>query len=155
LNHLGPQIEGYSREQIADMLTYVDNPLYGQVPEGASLGGPTIQKYQLQRPFAQFDGVNGIAFPVANSVYRAFQLRAEKRFSRGLQFRVTYTASKSIDDSSITQMGWVGWAAAQAFRIQTTTGWSADSRSSIYRSRWASLTCMSDHLRHLTPGLPS
>jgi hypothetical protein len=51
LNHLGPGIEADNRAQIADMLTYVDNPLYGYVPEGASLGGPTVQKYQLSRPF--------------------------------------------------------------------------------------------------------
>jgi hypothetical protein len=91
-------------------LTYVDNPLYGHVPEGSTLGSPTVQQYQLQRPFLQFTGVNGIAFPVANSIYQAFQLRAEKRFSRGLQFLVTYTASKSIDDSSITHdgLGWLG-----------------------------------------------
>jgi len=110
LNHLGPEIAGYSRAQIADMLTYIDNPLYGYVPSGASLGGPTIHKYQLERPFPQFTGVNGISFPVANSTYHALQLRAEKRFSAGLQFLVTYTASKSIDDSSITHdgLGWLG-----------------------------------------------
>jgi hypothetical protein len=110
LNHLGPQIAGYSRSQIADLLTYVDNPLDGYVSEGATLGSPTVQKYQLSRPFPQFTGVNGIAFPVANSIYHAFQLRAEKRFSSGLQFLVTYTASKSIDNSSITHdgLGWLG-----------------------------------------------
>jgi len=110
LNHLGPGIEADNRAQIADMLTYVDNPLYGYVPEGASLGGPTVQKYQLSRPFPQFTGVNGISFPVANSIYHALQLRAEKRFSSGLQFLVTYTYSKSIDDSSITHdgLGWLG-----------------------------------------------
>lgn len=36
----------------------------------------------------------------ANSTYHALQLKAEKRFSRGLSFLVAYTASKSIDDAS-------------------------------------------------------
>ena len=110
LNHLGPQIEGYNRDQISDLLTYVDNPFYGHVPDGTSLGGPTIQKYHLQLPFPQFTGVNGIAFPVANSIYHAFQLRIEKRFSQGLQFLATYTNGKSIDNASITHdgLGWLG-----------------------------------------------
>jgi hypothetical protein len=37
---------------------------------------------------------------VANSIYHGLQLLAEKRYSNGLQFLVTYTYSKSIDDSS-------------------------------------------------------
>jgi hypothetical protein len=54
--------------------------------------------------------MTGIAFPVANSIYHAFQLRVEKRFSKGLQFLGTYTFSKSIDDSSVTHGGltWLG-----------------------------------------------
>jgi hypothetical protein len=110
LNHLGPQIEKYSRDQIADMLTYVDNPLYGYVPDGTSLGGPQIQKYHLMLPYPQFTGVNGISFPVANSIYHALQLSAGKSFTHGIQFLVNYTWSKSIDNSSITHdgLGWLG-----------------------------------------------
>ena len=37
---------------------------------------------------------------IANSIYHGLQLLAEKRYSNGLQFLVTYTWSKSIDDSS-------------------------------------------------------
>jgi hypothetical protein len=37
---------------------------------------------------------------IANSSYNGLQLLAEKRYSNGLQFLVTYTWSKSIDDSS-------------------------------------------------------
>ena len=66
--------------------------------------------YQLQLPYPQFTSFGVIAFPVANSIYHAFQLRVEKRFSQGLQFLVTYTNSKSIDDASITSgdLGWLG-----------------------------------------------
>ena len=37
---------------------------------------------------------------IASSIYHGLQLLAEKSFSNGLQFLVTYTWSKSIDDSS-------------------------------------------------------
>jgi len=110
LDILGAQIENYNSGQIADLLTYVDNPFYGYISDGTTLGGPQVQAYQLQRPYPQFTGVNGIAFPCANSIYNALQLRAEKQVSRGLEFLVTYTWSKSIDDASITHdgLGWLG-----------------------------------------------
>jgi hypothetical protein len=110
LNTLGPEIEKYSPSQISDMLSFVPNPFYGRVPQDVPLGGPEIQKYQLMRPFPQFTEVDVIAFPVANSIYHAFQARAEKRFSHGLQFLATYTWAKSIDDASVTHTGvsWLG-----------------------------------------------
>jgi hypothetical protein len=110
LNILGPQIEKYNRDQIADLETYVDNPFFGVIPESASLGSSTVQKYQLLLPYPQFTSFRGVAFPIANSIYHAFQLRAERRFSQGLQFLATYTFSKSIDDASVTHDGvtWLG-----------------------------------------------
>jgi hypothetical protein len=65
---------------------------------------------QLQVPFPQFDGVSTDVKPIANSIYHALQLSAEKRFSNGLQFLVTYTWSKSIDDSSTPDdnVTWLG-----------------------------------------------
>jgi hypothetical protein len=81
----------------------VSNPFYGIITDlGSSLHNPTVRQYQLVRPFPQFTGVSGNNPPDANSIYHAFQLRVEKRFSKGLQFLVTYTFSKSIDDSSTT-----------------------------------------------------
>ena len=38
-----------------------------------------------------------------NSNYHAMQLRAEKRFSHGLDFQASYTWSKAIDDASTTE----------------------------------------------------
>jgi hypothetical protein len=110
LNHLGPEIEGYSLDQISDLQTYVPNPFYGIISSDTSLGASEVQKSQLLLPHPQFTGMSGIAFPVANSIYHAFQLRVEKRFSRGIQFLGTYTFSKSIDDSSVTHGGltWLG-----------------------------------------------
>jgi hypothetical protein len=116
LNYLGPEYEKYTQapgtyaSQIADLITYVDNPFSGHVPETASLSAPQVQAYQLLLAYPQYTGVDGIAFPVANSIYHAFQLRAEKRFSHGLQFSTNYTFSKSIDNASITHggLGWLG-----------------------------------------------
>ena len=61
-----------------------------------------IQKLQLLMALPQFFGFAGDEPPIANSIYHALQLRAEKRFSNGLEFLATYTFSKSIDDASLT-----------------------------------------------------
>jgi hypothetical protein len=109
LNYLGPQIEQYNSNQIAGLNTYVPNPFYGIITDpNSSLSSPTVQQSQLQLPFPQFTGFNGDSPPWANSIYNAFQLRVEKRFSHGLEALVTYTFSKSIDDASSTD-GSVTW----------------------------------------------
>jgi hypothetical protein len=111
LNYLGSQVEGYSPDQIADLVTYVPNPFYGVAPDYSQLGSsPEVPAYYLQLPHPQFTGISGIAPPVANSIYNALQLKVEKRYSQGLQFLVTYTLSKSIDDASVTHGGltWLG-----------------------------------------------
>jgi carboxypeptidase family protein len=90
--------------------TYVPNPYYGVINSpGCGICGPTIPADHLLMPYAQFSGVSFAMPPVANSVYHAFQLKAEKRLSNGLSMLVTYTNSKSIDDASIgTYTSWIG-----------------------------------------------
>jgi hypothetical protein len=61
---------------------------------------PTIATTQLLSPFPQFAGFGGDAFPVADSIYHALQVRAERSFANGLEFLATYTWSKSIDNVS-------------------------------------------------------
>ena len=53
-------------------------------------------------PHPQFFGFSADEPPIANSIYQALQIRAEKRFSIGLEFLATYVYSKSIDDASLT-----------------------------------------------------
>jgi hypothetical protein len=103
-NILGPQVENYSSAQIANLLTFVPNPFYGIITNPvSSLSAKTIQAYQLQLPFPQFTTFGGDSPPFANSSYQGLQTRVEKRFSSGLQFLLTYTFSKAIDDASVSQ----------------------------------------------------
>jgi hypothetical protein len=90
---------------------YVDNPFYGIITDpNSSLSGSTVTRHQLILPHPQFTGMSGNDPPWANSSYHALQLRAEKRFTQGVQFLATYTFQKSLDDSSVAGSGvtWLG-----------------------------------------------
>ena len=122
-NHL-PEIAGASQSQITALNQQVANPFYGIIQTGA-LSGPQVSAYQLQLPYPQFTGFSVDSLPVANSIYHSLQLRAEKRFSKGLQFLVTYTLSKSIDDSSGQGLtAWLAPADSAACRILIIAAWS-------------------------------
>ena len=107
LNVLGPFVETLTPDQLSAIQDVRDNPFLGIITSG-ELSGPSIPVYQLMRPFPEFTDFTAGEPPVANSIYHAFQLRVEKRWSNGLQFLTTYTVSKSIDDASITS-GDLGW----------------------------------------------
>jgi Carboxypeptidase regulatory-like domain len=102
INHLGPEVEGYDSTQLNDLTTMVDNPFYGiNTDPGSVLSEQQIPKFMLQIPYPQFpDGVSIEPPPIANSEYHGMQLSAEKRYSNGLQFLVSFVWSKSIDDAS-------------------------------------------------------
>ncbi len=121
-NHLGAWIEGLpvgdpnasnpcQALTIACLLSYVDNPFAGVITDPNSpLASSQVQYYQLLLPYPQFTNVNTEPLLAANSIYHALQLVAEKRYSNGLQFLVSYTWSKSIDDASNadTNVTWLG-----------------------------------------------
>jgi hypothetical protein len=89
----------------------VPNPFFGYITDPLSgLSGPTVPAFQLQLPFPQFTSFSGDSPPIANSIYHAAQFRVEKSFASSLQFLVTYTVSKSIDDASATDdsISWLG-----------------------------------------------
>jgi hypothetical protein len=111
LDHLGPQVEQYNSSQITALNTYVNNPFYNIITNpNSGLSAPTYPAYQFQLPYPQFTSFSGDDPPWANSDFNALQIKAEKRFSRGLQFLVTYVWSKSIDDASTTSgnVTWLG-----------------------------------------------
>jgi hypothetical protein len=98
---LGPEIENYSQDQIADLQTYVNNPFQGYITNPNSiLSQSQVPQYQLNLPYPQFTSVTTDIPPVASSIYHSLQVTSQKNFSNGLQFLITYVWSKSIDDSS-------------------------------------------------------
>ena len=84
----------------AALTQQVANPFYGQIPVTSSIGGPTVARQQLLRPYPRFTTVTLYRNNVGNSTYHSLQARVEKRFARGLTFSGSYTHSKLIDDAS-------------------------------------------------------
>jgi hypothetical protein len=75
-------------------------PYAGWVTQMLSGGcNPTVAQALL--PFPQFCGpLQGMNENHGNSIYHSFQLKAEKRYTKGLYMLVSYTNSKIISDAS-------------------------------------------------------
>jgi hypothetical protein len=89
----------------------VSNPFYGIIQNPtSSLYQPTVAYSQLLKPFPQYSSVSPFRKPQANSLYHSFTVRVEKRFSHGLNFLLSYTGGKLIDDASqvVTFLGAAG-----------------------------------------------
>jgi hypothetical protein len=110
-------IAGMNPAQIGSLTNSVPNPFFfdpaahpGQAcdpthyicNQALSLSAPMVSAFQLLLPFPQYTNFQSDSPPIANSIYHALQIRAEKEFSNGLQFLLTYTYAKSIDDASST-----------------------------------------------------
>ena len=104
--------------QIANLNNTVNNPFFNPNPGAcdrthyicdptSALSQATVQEFQLLLPFPQYAGFQGDSPPIANSIYHALQVRVERAFANGLQFLVTYTWSKSIDDASASDDSFV------------------------------------------------
>jgi hypothetical protein len=93
------QLSGEQLALGAQLTQAVPNPFAGQVPANSSLGGATIPRGQLLRPFPRFTTVALYRNNVGHSTYHSFQGRVEKRVSRGLTFTMAYTFSRLIDDA--------------------------------------------------------
>jgi hypothetical protein len=113
IDHLGPWVEGIPAQgpdptqpacqvmSIACLNTYINNPLATVISDpNSSLSSPQVQYTQLLIPYPQFTGVSIEPRLIGASIYNGLQLSAEKRYSNGLQFLVTYVWSKSLDNSS-------------------------------------------------------
>jgi hypothetical protein len=79
--------------------TLVPNPFAGIITSGA-LAQPNVSRQQLLLPFPQFTDVTVMNSTSGNSIYHSLQLKAEKRFSKGVSFLVAYTAGKMIADAN-------------------------------------------------------
>lgn len=79
----------------------VANPFAGLLP-GTSLNGATVQQQQLLVPYPEFliNGVTEVFRPIGKSSYNSAQIVAAKRMSFGLNFNVSYTISKQIDQTN-------------------------------------------------------
>lgn len=107
------------------LLQSVSNPFYGIFPSGP-LSGPTVPRQQLLRPYPQYNSVLGGWSSLGNSVYHAFALKVEKRFSQGFSLLAAYTLSKLIDAAvgnggavrpgGVTDTGIVNWYNLRADR---------------------------------------
>lgn len=71
------------------------------VPWNINQAVPGPGSVASRRPFRGFgDITGGFISSIGNSNYNALQIRAERRFGRGLSFVSSYTWSRSIDDST-------------------------------------------------------
>ncbi len=82
------------------LLDRVPNPFFGQVPRSSVIGGPTVTRAQLLKPFPRLTAVTFYRQNVGNTNYHSLQVRLEKRLSSGFAFLVSYTRSKLIDEAS-------------------------------------------------------
>jgi len=94
------QINDVTRAQLlqygASLTGSQPNPFAGLLP-GTTLNTATASLQQLLRPFPQFTGITENAIPVGQSWYNSLQVSVNKRFSAGLNFRVSYTHARWLE----------------------------------------------------------
>jgi hypothetical protein len=135
MNFLPASVLSLSTPEISALNDNVPNPFYfdpalhvGQAcdpthficDQTSGLAGPEVSAWQLKVPHPQYNGFQGDSPPIANSIYHALQVRVEREFSNGLQFLLTYTWSKSIDDASATDdsISWLGGGTTDGSTLQ-------------------------------------
>ena len=82
----------------------VPNPMAGLIPLNAALNGPTTSRQNLLFAFPQFPQVNINNLPIGSQRYDSFQLKATKRFSRGLTFLASYTFAKTLEQVTLLNL---------------------------------------------------
>lgn len=87
------------------LLQQVKNPFYGLITSG-TLSLPTVSYGQLLRPYPEFTGVSFSQQDGGSSTYNAFEMRVEKRLSRGLSLLAAYTNSKWLTNVDTTN-SWI------------------------------------------------
>jgi hypothetical protein len=98
-NQLDPRFQSLGQ----DLNTRVANPFFGLVTTGG-LSASTVARGQLLRPYPHYLSVsNGNPSRwqnAANSIYHSLTVRAEKRFTHGINFVAAYTRGKAIDEAT-------------------------------------------------------
>lgn len=75
----------------------VPNPFFGKIATGA-MSAAQVRQGALLVPYPQYSGVSQTRASVGDSVYHGFTLRAERTFTNGLLFQVSFTGAKLIDN---------------------------------------------------------
>jgi hypothetical protein len=60
---------------------------------------------QALKPYPQYFALTPLGDAIGNASYNALLVKAEKRFSNGLQYLVSYTFSKTLTDSALSAFG--------------------------------------------------
>jgi hypothetical protein len=81
----------------------VANPFAGLLP-GTGINGTTVSRSQLLLPYPQFTGVTMVD-EQGYSWYHSLQVRAERRFSKGITTILGYTFSKTMEATSYLNGG--------------------------------------------------
>lgn len=97
LNQLDPRFLSLG----ASLRDAVPNPFAGIL--SGPLGGATVARQQLLRPFPQFLDITRLNPAFGNSVYHGLQAKFEQRMWKGMTTLVSYTFSKNITDISPIQ----------------------------------------------------
>ena len=79
------------------MLVPVPNPFQGLLP-GTSLNGATVPRQQIERTFPQFGDLTEARRSLGTTDYDSLQVSLNKRMARGLQFLVSYTYSRRLEE---------------------------------------------------------
>ena len=103
-NQLDPRYQALGQ----DLNTRIGNPFFGLVSTGG-LSASTVARGQLLRPYPQYLSVSNNNpsrwSNAANSIYHSMTVRAEKRFTHGINFVAAYTRGKVIDEATARIFG--------------------------------------------------
>ncbi len=84
----------------------VANPFYGIITDPTSiLSNATVTRGQLLKPYPQYVNLNAINATEGSSIYHSLQASMEKRFSKGFNLLVAFTAAKLIDNTTQAASG--------------------------------------------------
>jgi hypothetical protein len=99
----------------ATLIAQVPNPMAGKIP-GSSLNNATTAAQNLLIPYPEFGGITESTHSIGRSLYNSLQVSMEKRFSGGLQGRLSYTWNKIMQETNYLndQDEWSNLARVQA-----------------------------------------